>query len=110
MSAPTFDVTIEGTGEQFSCAGDQVVLKAMIALGRKGIPSGCHGGGCGVCKIKVLVGTFRTGSMSREHISEADQQDGIVLACQTYPLSDVKVKVLGKMQRTLTRERRYGFV
>ena len=106
-----YQVTITETGESFLCNQQQAVLNAMVALGRKGIPSGCHGGGCGVCKIKVLTGDFHTAVMSREHISEQDEKNGIVLACRTYPCTDISLKVLGKMSKAVTRPvRRYGFV
>jgi ferredoxin len=87
-----------------------MILKAMLAVGRKGIPSGCHGGGCGVCKVKVLSGEYRTGTMSREHVSEEDEQQGIALACQVYPRTDLTVKVLGEMRKAVTAGRRYSFV
>lgn len=105
-----YTIVIEDSGETFQCAGDEVILKAMIALGRRGIPSGCHGGGCGVCKVKVLSGEFHTGPMSREHVSAQEQQQGVALACQVYPGSGLTVKVLGKMRRAVVAERRYGFV
>ena len=82
-------VTIAETEEYFDCDEQQAVLNAMVALGRKGIPSGCHGGGCGICKIKIVRGGFRAKVMSREHISEQEEQNGIVLACRTYPCTDI---------------------
>jgi ferredoxin len=105
-----FEITIHGTAEQFWCHADQVILKAMLALGCKGIPSGCHGGGCGVCKVRILSGEYRTGAMSRDHVSAEDERAGIALACQIFPRSDITVQVLGKMRKALTSRRRYGFV
>jgi ferredoxin len=104
------EVTILDTGETFVCDRDVPVLKAMVALGRRGIPSGCHGGGCGVCKIKVVAGQYRTGPMSREHVSEAEEEQGIALACRTYPLTALRVEVLGKMRKAVANTKRYGFV
>lgn len=110
-SAKRYTVTIVDTNETFECDSGVPVLKAMVALGRKGIPSGCHGGGCGVCKVRVMVGRFRAEAMSREHVSEAEEQQGTVLACRTCPLSDVRLKVLGKMRKAVTREhKQFGFV
>jgi ferredoxin len=106
----SFEITIEDTGESFVCGSDQVVLKAMVALGRRGIPSGCHGGGCGICKVEVRTGTYQTGFMSRDHITLEEQRRGVVLACQLYPRSDIEVKVLGRMRKAVSRERRFGLV
>ena len=101
-------MTILDTGERYVCSPAEHLLRAMRALGRKGIPSGCHGGGCGVCKIKVEEGEIQASLMSREHISVAEQCEKVVLACRTFPRSDIKLRVLGKMQKSVVR--RYGFV
>jgi ferredoxin len=95
-------ITIEDTGEVYRCSANQSVLAGMEHLGRKGIPVGCRGGGCGVCKIKVLNGSFSARAMSREHVSEQDENDGQVLACRIYPTSDLRLRVLGKLKKSLT--------
>ena len=72
MQSVTYTISIEDSDDVFPCSADKNVLKAMEQLGRKGIPVGCRGGGCGVCRVQV-VGTkakFHTGKMSREHVSE----------------------------------------
>jgi ferredoxin len=69
----------------------------MEVLGRKGIPVGCRGGGCGVCKVRVLQGVYHTRKMSRACISDEEELRGVVLACKLFPESDLRVKVLGKM-------------
>ena len=109
-SKTSFQVEIADTGECFDCAPDQVVLNAMLALGRKGIPSGCHGGGCGICKIRVTSGAYSTGCMSREHVSEQEEHARVALACKVFPQTDLRVKVLGKMRKCVVPKRRYGFV
>ncbi|MDZ7809435.1 MAG: 2Fe-2S iron-sulfur cluster-binding protein [Arhodomonas sp.] len=102
-------VTILDTGESYECPGSTTLLQAMTQLGRKGIPSGCHGGGCGICKVQVVDGEFTTGVMSRSQVSEAEQAQGYALACRCYPGSDVTLKVIGKMHKAVTRKR-YGLV
>ncbi|WP_440995064.1 2Fe-2S iron-sulfur cluster-binding protein [Arhodomonas sp. SL1] len=108
MGATRYRITILDTGELYSCPGSVSVLKAMAQLGRKGIPSGCHGGGCGVCKVQVVSGEIETLPMSRTHVSEAEEQAGLALACRCYPGSDISLKVIGKMQKAVKRH--YGFV
>ena len=96
-----FAVTIEDSGEQVACAEQDNVLRAMEALGRKGIPVGCRGGGCGVCKVRVTGGVYHTRKMSRACVSEAEEADGVVLACKLFPDSDLSLKVMGKMAKAV---------
>ncbi|MCS4502465.1 Toluene-4-monooxygenase system, ferredoxin--NAD(+) reductase component [wastewater metagenome] len=105
---PVFDVRIADTGEVYQCPARETLLKAMARLGRKGIPSGCHGGGCGVCKVRV-TGEVTTMAMSRSHVSEAEERQGYVLACRCYPRGHLSVEVVGKLHKAVTRPR-YGFV
>jgi ferredoxin len=98
-----YDIFIEDTGERFRCSPEVNVLRAMAQLGRKGIPAGCRNGGCGVCKVHVIEGTFRADVMSRAWVSEDEQAEGTALACRIYPLTNLRVRVLGQMRRTITR-------
>ncbi len=51
---------------------------------------GCFGGGCGICKMRIQSGSYTIEKhMSRAHISPLDEQNGIVLLCCIYPLSDL---------------------
>lgn len=99
-----YQVLIEDTGEEYRCPADRDLLRSMERLGRKGIPAGCRGGGCGVCKIHVLAGSVRSKKMSRAHVSVEEEASGYVLACRSYPLSDVRLAVVGKMRKTVCRE------
>lgn len=95
-------VLITDTSEVVTCSSGQNVLAGMEQLGRKGIPVGCRGGGCGVCKVRVLTGEYDTGRMSRAYVSQEEQGDGVALACKLYPKSDLELQVLGKMLRAVT--------
>jgi len=104
-----YQVEIRDTAERYPCGGEHSLLKAMAALGRKGIPSGCHGGGCGVCKVRITEGEVSTLVMSCTHVSEEEKAQGYVLACRAFPRSDIALEVVGGMRKCITR-RRYGFV
>lgn len=99
-----FQVEIANTGEVIVCQEDNTVLSAMEQLGRKGIPVGCRGGGCGVCKVRITSGDFITKKMSREHVSEDEEARGVVLACRLFPRSDLKLEVEGKMEKAINRQ------
>lgn len=100
----THRVTLEETGESFSCKDSETALNALARSGKRGIPVGCRGGGCGVCKVRVLSGAFTKRPMSRAHVSAQEEQNNEVLACCIVPQSDVQVQVLGKMQRAIFRD------
>ena len=98
-----YQVLIEDTGEHYSCDERESVLHGMARLGRRGIPLGCRGGGCGICKVKILTGTFEPKAMSRTHISSEELAAGTVLACRVMPQSDLCVHVIGKMKKTVLK-------
>lgn len=98
-----YTITIRDTGESYRCVDYRSLLEGMEVLGKKGIPVGCRGGGCGVCKVRIESGTFTKRVMSREHISEAEEAAGTVLACRCKPTSDVTLSVLGSMKKNVCR-------
>lgn len=76
-------------GQHFSCQRDQSLLKAMEQAGKRCIPVGCRGGGCGLCKVQIRSGEFDCGPMSKKHVDEESRHCGQVLACRVYPLSNL---------------------
>lgn len=90
-----FSVTVENTGERYRCAADRTLLQGMECLGRKGIPVGCRGGGCGVCRVQIIEGKVHAQHMSRAQVTEEDERNGMVLACKAKPLSDVRLRAIG---------------
>jgi ferredoxin len=89
-------MSFEGATSGFPCRRDQSVLLAMSAAGGRWTPIGCRGGGCGVCRVRVISGEFETGVMSAAHISGDDRAQGVVLACQLFPRSDLSLRALGR--------------
>jgi ferredoxin len=101
-------ITLEPAGLAFSCGAEENLLQALQRVGvapalLAAIPVGCRGGGCGVCRIRVRSGQFRTGRMSRKHISEADEAAGTVLACRVFPESDLEIEVDLSAANPITR-------
>jgi ferredoxin len=81
--------------EQFYCQSGSSLLEGMQRLARKGIPVGCRGGGCGICRVQVLSGHYHCKKMSYDHVNATELKEGIGLACRLYPESDLDVTVLG---------------
>ena len=98
-----YTVTIAETQESYRCLDERSVLQGMEALGKKGIPVGCRQGGCGVCKVHVLEGSYDKRVMSRAHISAEEEAGGCVLSCRIKPTSDLRVSVVGSMKKTVCR-------
>ncbi len=94
-------VTIEGVEEKVRCRPEKSVLVAMEAQRLARIPVGCRGGGCGVCKVRVISGEYRTGKMAACHITEEERQKGYVLACRLYSESDLTISLAGKSRQAL---------
>lgn len=60
-----FQVLIEDCDQIFSCSEDQTLLRCTEIGFTRRIPVGCRQGGCGVCKVEVLEGSYRARVMSR---------------------------------------------
>ncbi len=96
-------ITLADSGDCFVCKAGQNVLAAMEKLGHRGIPVGCRGGGCGICRVQVVAGArYRTHKMSRAQVSAADEASGICLACKLIPEGDLVVRALGLLRRTVS--------
>ncbi|WP_323754162.1 2Fe-2S iron-sulfur cluster binding domain-containing protein [Marinobacter sp.] len=87
-----FLVSNRTTGDHFLCQEGQTVLKAMELAGKKCVPVGCRGGGCGFCKIRIVEGDFECGKMSKAHVPAEAIDKGEVLACRIYPLTDLTIE------------------
>jgi ferredoxin len=97
-----FAVLVVETSEEYLCGSTETLLEGMARIGRKCIPTGCVNGGCGVCKVAVVKGSVRKcGPMSRAHVSEEEELQGILLACRAMPISAIELKVIGKMKKSV---------
>ncbi len=73
---------------------NQDLLKTLISNGVN-IYASCGGkGSCGKCKIKVLSGEYKTEN-SRYIL---DEKENIILACKSFPVSDISVEILEESQ------------
>ena len=91
--ATKYKVQDKATGAFFNCSPNQSLLVAMERTNPGLIKVGCRGGGCGVCKIKVLKGEYIAKAMSRKQVSLEEQAQGYVLACRSYPRTNLVFEV-----------------
>lgn len=88
-----FRVFVEGT-PAFACSAQQSVLQAMQAASQSTLPVGCRSGGCGVCRVQIVSGDYDAGHMSSAQVDADERAQGIALACQVFPRSDLKLRPL----------------
>lgn len=100
MATQRFTITLERHGVASASAGERVLVALERAQGfgqlknmPRRLPVGCRRGGCGICRVRVLSGEFRSDVMSRAHVSAEDEANGIVLSCCIYPLSDLSLRL-----------------
>jgi ferredoxin len=98
-----YTITIPGAGSA-QCGDDERELVALERAQGFGqlrnlpvrLPVGCRRGGCGICRARVIEGQYRKAPMSRDHISAEDEENGLILACSVYPLSDLSLVLEGR--------------
>lgn len=89
-----FEIIFEGQSRRFRAASDRTLLASLVAQGITVLSVGCRNGGCGICRVKVVDGAYRTLAMNRARISREEEKAGIVLACRIVPASDLRVRPL----------------
>lgn len=57
-------------------------------------PHGCRAGGCGLCKCRLLSGSVKQLPDIATHLTIKEKRDGIIYACCSIPLTDVKIELL----------------
>jgi ferredoxin len=100
MAPQRFQITLEGHGAASAYEGERVLVALERAQGfghlknlPRRLPVGCRRGGCGVCRVRVLEGDYRSDLMSRAHVSAEEEAGGVVLACCIYPKSDLSLRL-----------------
>jgi toluene monooxygenase electron transfer component len=95
----SYRIVEERLGATFECAYDDVLLRAGL---RVSLPLAyeCNAGGCGNCKFELLKGVVDDLWPSAPGLSPRDRGRGRRLACQSRPLSDCRIKMVGRGEAT----------
>ncbi len=89
----TYEIKDAESGMTYIGRDDESIFRAMHKSGRSIFKGGCEGGGCGICKVKILEGEYVAfKKMSRRHVTEEEESQGIVLACCVKPSSDISLE------------------
>ena len=91
MTEP-YTITLLPMGEALPCRQGETVLGAILRAGAR-VFFGCTGGGCGVCKMRLISGHLDYGRYSTAVLSEAERQQGFFLSCQAKPVSDLTIQL-----------------
>lgn len=87
------DVTIEPDGITAPAADGETMLGA---LGRAGLRYrvGCRRGGCGICKVQLVLGEVRYERPIAANVLTNDERaSGICLSCRAVPITNVVIEL-----------------
>jgi ferredoxin len=88
----TYTITLLPMGEVLPCSQGETVLGAILHSGAR-VFFGCTGGGCGVCKMRLISGHLDYGRYSAAVLSEEERREGFFLSCQAMPVSDLTIQL-----------------
>ena len=97
-AAGAYTVRLHPGEDTVACDPDETVLAAILRSGAS-VVFGCRGGGCGICRMRLLSGAVEHGRCSAAVLPEEDRRGGAFLSCQARPVGDITVE--------LTPENRY---
>ncbi|MFO1082235.1 MAG: FAD-binding oxidoreductase [Reyranellaceae bacterium] len=90
-----YRIVEERSGAAFDCAADDVLLRAALRAGQP-FAYECNVGGCGSCKFELLDGTVADQWPQAPGLGPRDRQRGRHLACQSRPLADCRIRMIGR--------------
>ena len=93
IAGPMPDVTIEPDGITAKAAADETVL---AALGRAGLRYrvGCRRGGCGICKVQLIIGEVRyERPIATSVLTNDERVAGICLSCRAVPITNIVIEL-----------------
>jgi|GEM_PF-560570 len=91
-SNQTYRIQVINHEQVYFCEAGKNLLTGMEADNQQFINIGCRGGGCGVCKIRILEGAYQQKRMSKAHIDDTDKEQGFALACRVFPTGDMVIE------------------
>jgi ferredoxin len=106
------EITILPDGERVAARPEETVLAALSRAGL-GYRIGCRRGGCGVCKLHLLLGEVRyERTVADSVLSDEERIEGICLSCRAVPITNVVIELQegDKLRRVLPLGFVSGFV
>jgi ferredoxin len=86
-------VTILPDGLQVTAAEEETVLGALSRAGLR-YRVGCKRGGCGICKVQLVLGEVRYERPVAESVLSDDERvEGICLSCRAVPITNIAIEL-----------------
>src|SRR3954451_25434282 len=80
----------------------ETVADASYRMGIN-IPLDCRDGACGTCKCRVQSGEYESGEYIEDALSEQEAAEGLALACQMRPKTDVVIDIFASSDLCKTK-------
>jgi len=87
-----YRIEVRNTAQWFDCKPENSLLSGIERHRVEAIRVGCRGGGCGVCRIKIVSGEFESKKMSIKHVTHEEAAAGYALSCRVFPRSDMAIE------------------
>jgi ferredoxin len=94
MAQASFLIEVRNIDERFLCQEHQSLLGGIESQRSQAVQIGCRGGGCGVCKIRIISGDYETKKVSVKHVSKEQAAEGYALSCRVFPCSDMIIETV----------------
>ena len=88
-----FTVTIKGHDSPVTVEMGRTILDAGVEQGAP-FPYSCRAGNCGTCKCRLVSGEVEMSPYSEFALSEAEKEQGLILACRSVPWEDCEIELL----------------
>jgi len=92
----------DGFSRFIECRADETVADASYRVGIN-IPLDCRDGACGTCKCRVESGEYDGGSYIEDALTEDEAAEGLALACQMRPKSDLVLAIAASSEVCKTK-------
>jgi benzoate/toluate 1,2-dioxygenase reductase subunit len=96
----------DGVTRFIACGPDETIADASYRVGIN-IPLDCRDGVCGTCKCRVEAGECDRGSYLEDALTEKEAAEGLALACQTRPKTDLVVAIAASSEFCRTGAQTY---
>ena len=92
----------DGFTRFIECRPGETVADASYRVGIN-IPLDCRDGACGTCKCRVELGEFDPGSYIEDALTEEEAAEGLALACQMRPKTNVVLAIAASSEVCKTK-------
>src|SRR3984893_8821477 len=96
----------DGVTRFIECGPDETIAGASYHAGIN-IPLDCRDGVCGTCKCRVESGEYDRGSYLEDALTQDEAAEGLALACQTRPKTDLVVAIAASSEACKTGGQTY---